>query len=70
MRGIGYYMGFIENRTTGALMLMGFYLGMLFVAVPLDAEARLCYNVIMDMPCGKYCHWEHHAKDKHQGKYE
>ena len=70
MRGIGYYMGFIENRTTGALMLMGFYLGMIFIVVPLAAEACLCYNVIMDMPCGKYCHREYHAKDKHQGKYE
>lgn len=62
-------MGFIENRTTGALMLMGFYLGMLFVAVPLVARF-CCNNVIVDMSCGKYRHWEHHAKDKHQGKYE
>ena len=51
-------------------MLMGFYLGMIFIVVPLDAEACLCYNVIMDMPCSKYCHREYHAKDKHQGKYE
>ena len=63
-------MGFIENRTTGALMLMDFQHGMLFIAVPLAAEACLCYNVIMDMPCSKYCHWEHHAKNKHQSKYE
>ena len=70
MRRIRYYMCFIEDCTTGALMLMGFYLGMIFIVVPLAAEACLCYNVIMDMPCGKCCHWEHHAKDKRQGKYE
>ena len=51
-------------------MLMGFYPGMLLIAVPLVVKARLCYDVIVDMPCGKYCHWEYHAKDKHQGKYE
>lgn len=62
-------MGFIENRTTGALMLMGFYLGMIFIVVPLVARF-CCNNVIVDMSCGKCCHWEHHAKDKHQGKYE
>lgn len=31
---------------------------------------RISYSVIVDMSCGKCCHWEHHAKDKHQGKYE
>ena len=50
-------------------MLMDFQHGMLFVAVPLVARFR-CNNVIVDMSCGKYCHWEYHAKDKHQGKYE
>ena len=63
-------MCFIEDCTAGALMLMGFYPGMLLIAVPLVVKARLCYDVIVDMPCGKYCHWEYHAKDKHQGKYE
>lgn len=50
-------------------MLMDFQHGMLFVAVPLVARF-CCNNVIVDMSCGKCCHWEHHAKDKHQGKYE
>lgn len=71
MGSVNFCMCFIELISTTASMKMTFNKGMSHrCIVSRNNITRISYNVIMDMPCGKYRHWQYQAKDKHQSKYE